>query len=96
LRRDVLSQFFIDRAECINYDYNDINYKMRCYISFKGTRRLAGDFKNSIYNPNKPIIRKNILLDLFIKISEKFKNRFLNIKSREIFIPSDNDRKSFS
>jgi hypothetical protein len=95
LRRGVLSQFFINRAECINYDYYNINYKVRYYIPFKGTRRLAGNFKNSIFIFNKSINRKNILLDLPIKIPEKSKNRILNTKSREIPIPSDNDREFF-
>jgi hypothetical protein len=61
----------------------------------KGTRRLAGNFKNSTYNLNKSITRKNIPLGLFIKIPEKSKSRFLNTESREILIFSDNDRKSF-
>jgi hypothetical protein len=36
LRRGVLSQFFINRAKCIDCDYYNINYKMRYYMSFKG------------------------------------------------------------
>jgi hypothetical protein len=95
LRRGVLFQFFINRAECIDCDYYDIDYKIRCYIPFKGTRRLAGSSKNSIYNFNRLITRENILLDLFTEISEKSKNRFLNMKSREIPIPSDSDREFF-
>jgi hypothetical protein len=91
LRRGVLSQFFINRAECIDCDCYDINYKVRYYMPFKGTRRLAGSSKNSTYNPNRPIIRENILLGLFTEIPEKFRNRFLNIEPREILIPSDND-----
>jgi hypothetical protein len=63
-------------------------------MPFKSTRRLAGNSKNSIYNPNKPITRENTLLSLPIKIPEKSKSRFLNTKSREIFISFDNDRKS--
>jgi hypothetical protein len=96
LRRGVSSQFFVDRTECINYDYCNINYKVRYYMPFKGTRRLAGNSKNSIYNPNKPITRENILLGLFTGIPEKSKNRFLNTESREILISFDSDRKSFS
>jgi hypothetical protein len=95
LRRDVLSQFFINRAECINCDCYNTDYKVRYYIPFKGTRRLAGDSKNSIYNLNKSIIRKNILLSLLIKILEKSKSRFLNTEPREILILFDSDRESF-
>jgi hypothetical protein len=62
-------------------------------MPFKSTRRLAGNSKNSIYNFNRLITRKNILLDLSTKTFEKSKNRFLNTKSREIPISSDNDRK---
>jgi hypothetical protein len=62
-------------------------------MPLKDTRRLAGDFKNSTYNFNRFITRENILLGLLIKISEKFRSRFLNIESREILIPSDSDRK---
>jgi hypothetical protein len=65
-------------------------------MPFKGTRRLAGSSKNLIYNPNRLITRENILLGLLIETPEKSKNRFLNTKSREIFISSDSDRKSFS
>jgi hypothetical protein len=96
LRRNVLSQFFINRAECINYDYYNINYKVRYYIPSKGTRRLAGSSKNSTYNFNKSTTRKNILLGFFTEIPEKSKNRFLNTEAREIFISFNNDRKSFS
>jgi hypothetical protein len=96
LRRDVLSQFFINRAECIDCDCYNTNYKMRYYMSFKNTRKLADSFKNSIYNLNKPTIRKNILLSLFTEIPEKSKNRSLNTEFREIPIFSNNDRKSFS
>jgi hypothetical protein len=91
LRRNILSQFFINRAKCIDCNYYNINYKVRYYMPSKNTRKLAGNFKNSTYNPNKPIIRKNIPLDLLTEIPEKSKNRFLNTKSREILIPSDND-----
>jgi hypothetical protein len=93
LRRGVLSQFFVNRAECIDYDYCNINYKVRYYIPFKGTRRLAGNFKNSTYNFNRFITRENILLDFLTKTPEKSRNRFLNTESREIFIPFDSDRK---
>jgi hypothetical protein len=96
LRRSVLSQFFIYRAEYIDYDYYNTDYKMRCYIPFKGTRKLADSFKNSTYNPNKPITRENIPLSLLTETPEKSKSRFLNTESREILIPSDSDRKSFS
>jgi hypothetical protein len=92
LRRGVLSQFFVDRAECIDYDCYNTDYKMRCYMPPKDTRRLAGGSKNSTYNFNRLITRENIPLDLFIKIPEKSRNRFLNTESREIFIPFDNDR----
>jgi hypothetical protein len=95
LRRDVLSQFFINRAEYINCNYNDTNYKVRYYIPFKDTRKLADSSKNSTYNPNRSTTRENTSLDLLTKIPEKSKNRSLNTESREIFIPSDNDRKSF-
>jgi hypothetical protein len=95
LRRDVLSQFFVNRAKYIDCDYCDTDYKMRYYMPFKGTRRLAGNFKNSTYNPNRPIIRENILLGFLIKIPEKSKNRFLNTESREIFISFNSDRESF-
>jgi hypothetical protein len=96
LRGDVLSQFFINRAKCINCDYYDIDYKVRCYIPFKGTRRLVGNFKNSISISNRPTNRENIPLGLLIKIPEKSKSRFLNTESREIFIFFKNDRKSSS
>jgi hypothetical protein len=96
LRRGILSQFFINRAECINCNCSDIDYKMRYYMSFKGTRRLAGGFKNSIYNPNRFIIRENILLGLLTEILEKFRSRFLNTESRETFISFDSDREFFS
>jgi hypothetical protein len=91
LRRDVSSQFFINRAECINYDYYNIDYKMRCYMPPKGTRKLAGNSKNLTYNPNKLIIRKNISLGLLIKTLEKSKNRFLNTEPRETPILFNND-----
>jgi hypothetical protein len=91
LRRGVLSQFFVNRAECIDCDCYNIDYKMRSYMPFKGTRRLAGNFKNSISIFNRLINRKNILLGLLIEIFEKFKSRFLNIESREILILSDSD-----
>jgi hypothetical protein len=65
-------------------------------MPFKNTRRLAGGSKNSTYNFNRPITRENILLGFLTEISEKSKNRFLNTKSRETLIFSDNDRKSFS
>jgi hypothetical protein len=94
LRRGVLSQFFVNRAKCINCDYYNINYKMRYYMPFKGTRKLAGNSKNSIYNPNRPITRENTLLVLPTKTLEKFRNRFSNTKSREIFISFDSDRES--
>jgi hypothetical protein len=64
---------------------------MRYYIPFKGIRKLADSFKNSIYNPNRFITRENILLSLLIEILEKSKNRFLNTKPREILISFDND-----
>jgi hypothetical protein len=95
LRRGVLSQFFVNRAKYINYDYCDINYKVRYYMPFKGTRRLAGSSKNSTYNLNKPITRKNIPLSFLTEIPKKFRNRFLNTESRETFISFDSDRKSF-
>jgi hypothetical protein len=95
LRRGVLSQFFINRIECIDCDYCDINYKVRCYMSFKGTRRLASNFKNSTYNFNRPITRENISLDFFTETPEKSKSRSLNTESREILIFSDSDRKFF-
>jgi hypothetical protein len=69
---------------------------MRYYMSFKSTRRLAGDSKNLIYNSNRFITRENILLGFLIGIPEKSKNRSLNTESREISISSDSDRKSFS
>jgi hypothetical protein len=65
-------------------------------MPFKGIRRLAGGFKILIFIFNRLIIRQNILLNLLTKISEKFGIRFLNTESREIFIFSDNNRKSFS
>jgi hypothetical protein len=64
-------------------------------MPLKGTRRLAGNSKNSIYNFNKSIIRKNTLLGLLTEIPEKFKSRFLNTESREILIFSDSDREFF-
>jgi hypothetical protein len=64
-------------------------------MSFKGIKRFAGSSKNSIYNPNKPITRENILLGLLTKIFEKSKNRFSNTEFREIFISFDSDRESF-
>jgi hypothetical protein len=64
-------------------------------MPFKSTRRLAGGFKNSTYNPNKPITRENTLLGLLTETPEKSKNRFLNTESRETFISFDSDRKSF-
>jgi hypothetical protein len=96
LRRGVLSQFFINRAEYIDCDYYNINYEVRYYIPFKDTRRLAGGFKNSTYNLNKLITRENISLGLSTKTLEKSKSRFLNTESREIPISSDSDRESFS
>jgi hypothetical protein len=94
LRRGISSQFFINRIECIDCDYYDTNYKVRCYISFKDTRRLADSSKNSTYNPNRLITRENTLLDLPIRTPEKSKSRSSNTESREIPIPSDSDRKS--
>jgi hypothetical protein len=91
LRRGVLSQFFIDRTECIDCDYYNTDYKVRYYIPLKSIRRLAGGSKNLIYNPNKPITRENTSLGLPIKISEKSKNRSLNTEPREIPISSNND-----
>jgi hypothetical protein len=96
LRRNVLSQFFINRVKYIDYNYYDTDYKMRYYMLLKGTRRLAGGSKNSTYNLNKSITRENTLLGLLTKIPEKSKSRFLNTESREILIPFDNDRKSSS
>jgi hypothetical protein len=91
LRRNVLSQFFINRTKCIDCNCYNTNYKIRYYMPFKGIRRLVDNSKNSTYNSNKPIIRENISLSLLIKIPEKSKSRFLNTESREIFIFSDND-----
>jgi hypothetical protein len=91
LRRGVSSQFFINRAKCIDCNCYNINYKVRYYISLKSIRRLAGNFKNSTYNPNRPITRENTLLDFPTETPEKSKNRFLNTESREIPIPFDND-----
>jgi len=68
---------------------------MRYYMPLKGTRKLAGNSKNSTYNPNRFITRKNILLGLLIKTLEKFKSRFLNTESRETLIFFDSNRKSF-
>jgi hypothetical protein len=96
LRRDVLSQFFINRAECIDCDYYNTNYKMRCYMPPKGTRRFADGSKNSTYNPNKPITKENIPLGLPIKTPEKSKSRSSNTEPREIPISSDSDQKSSS
>jgi hypothetical protein len=94
LRRGVLSQFFVNRTECIDCDCCDTDYKVRYYMPLKGTRRLAGGSKNSIYNPNRPITRENILLDLPTGIPEKSKNRSSNTEPRETPIPSDSDRES--
>jgi hypothetical protein len=95
--RDInLSQFFINRAKYFDCNYYNTDYKMRYYMPFKSTRKLADNFKNSISLFNKPITRKNILLGLLTEIPEKSKNRFLNTKSRETLISSNNDRKSFS
>jgi hypothetical protein len=91
LRYGVSSQFFINRAEYINYDYYNTNYKVRYYISFKNIRRLADSSKNSISISNRLITRENISLGLPIKIPEKSRNRFLNTESREIPIFSDSD-----
>jgi hypothetical protein len=91
LRRGVSSQFFVDRAKYINCDYYNTDYKVRYYMPLKGTRRLAGSSKNSIYNLNKPITRENTPLDLLTKTPEKSKNRFLNTESRETSISSDSD-----
>jgi hypothetical protein len=60
-------------------------------MPFKSTRRLVDSSKNSTYNPNKFITRENTLLGLLTETPEKSKNRFLNTKSREILIFSDND-----
>ena len=67
-------------------------------MSPKGTRRLAGDFKNSISisTSNRFINRENIPLGLPAGILDQSKSRFLNTESREILISSDSDRKSFS
>jgi hypothetical protein len=96
LRGNISSQFFINRVKCIDYDCYDINYKVRYYMPFKGTRRLAGGFKNLIFIFNRPTNRENILLGLLIKTFEKSKSRFLNTESREILIPFDNDQEFFS
>jgi hypothetical protein len=91
LRRDILSQFFVNRVKYIDCDCYDTNYKVRYYMPFKGTRRLADNSKNSISISNRPITRENILLGFFTEIFEKSKNRFSNTESREIFIPFDSD-----
>jgi hypothetical protein len=69
---------------------------MRYYISSKDIRKLADNFKNSIYNFNKLITRENIPLGLFTETLKKFKSRFLNMESREILIFSNSDKKFFS
>jgi hypothetical protein len=95
LRGGISSRFFINRAKYIDCDYCNINYKIRYYMFFKDTRRLAGNFKNSIFIFNRLINRENISLGFLTEIPEKFKIRFLNTESREILICSDNDRNFF-
>jgi hypothetical protein len=95
LRNNISSQFFVNRAKYINYDCYDTDYKVRYYMSFKNTRRLAGNFKNSIFISNRLINRENILLGFPAEIPEQSKSRFLHTESREIFILFDNDRESF-
>jgi hypothetical protein len=96
LRDNVSSQLFINRAKYIDYDYYNTDYKVRYYMPFRSTRKLAGSFKNSISTLNRLINRENILLGLPAEIPEQFKSRFSHTESREIPISSDSDRKSFS
>jgi hypothetical protein len=74
LRDNISSQFFINRAKCIDCNYYNINYKVRCYMLSKSIRRLADNFKNSISTPNRPINWENILLSLPAEILEQSKN----------------------
>jgi hypothetical protein len=43
-------------------------------MSLKNTRKLAGNFKNSTFIPNRPINRENILLGFPAEILEQSKN----------------------
>jgi hypothetical protein len=90
------SQFFVNRAKCIDYNYCNTDYIVRYYISLKGTRRLADNFKNSIFTLNRLINREKILLGLFAEIPEQSRSRFSHTEFREILISFDSDWESFS